>query len=63
METLNEKLKVLLEEVQSSDEVPYIIKDDALNDLDYLINDEFDEYDLEDIIDFYEEVLDKAYNQ
>jgi len=60
MDTLNEKLKTLLEEIQFSDDIPNIIKDDALNDLNYLENDEFNEHDLEDIIDFYEDVLEKA---
>lgn len=63
MNTLKKKLKKLLQDVLASSEVPDIIKMDAQSDLDYLKRDAFQEYDLEDMIDFYIYIMEKETNQ
>lgn len=59
MTTLNQTLKELLKAVQSSHDLPSIIKEDARNDFDYLEHNELSQEDMEDMIEFYEEVLQK----
>ena len=59
MNTLKKKLKKLLNEVLGSSEIPDVIKIDAQSDLEYLERNAFQEYDLEDMIDFYTYIIEK----